>query len=225
MKKFMDGLLRMASVSPRRREDSPYADVMERAVAWSMDLFLLYYLLRDLFDRLAMQVFGHNDIETIDAVKRANFATVIQDGSLALQAGHPLQVLSSPALHLYLTEIFAEFLLLGIIVVGAQAIFGNTPGKWVLGLKIARRKTFAPIARWRYVLRYLAYVPSVGFFMLGIVWCHFNKERRSLHDIIAGTVVLQTRPDGWYWNKIKQGYRWLRGKISAPKTANDNTDV
>lgn len=222
MKKFLDGVLRMASVSPRRREETPYADVMERAIAWSFDLFLLYYLLRDLFDRLAMQVFQHNDIETIDAMKRANFANVINDGRAALQAGYPLQIFNSPALQLYLTELLAEFLLLGLIVVGVQCIFGNTPGKWVLGLKIVRRKTFAPIARWRYVLRYIAYVPSVGFAMFGVIWCHFNKERRSWHDMIAGTVVLQTRPNGWYWNKIKQGYRWLRDKINSPKADNDN---
>lgn len=223
MQKFMDKLLDMASVVPRRRQPSPYAEVIERALAWAIDLFLLYSLLNDLFDRLAMQVFDHYDIATLDAVKRVNFNTMMDDVGAALQAGQPLQALASPATALYLTELLAEFMLLGVIVVGAQLVFGNTPGKWLLGLKIARRKTHAPIARWRYVLRYLAYVPSVGFAMLGVIWCHLNKESRGWHDIIAGTVVLQTRPDGWYWNKLKQGFRWLRSKLSPPKADNDNS--
>lgn len=216
MQKFMDRLLDMARVVPRKREPSPYAEVIERAVAWSIDLFLLYYLLRDLFDRLAMQVFDHYDLSTLDAVKQVNFNQLVADITAAVEAGHPLQALGSPALHLYLTELTAEFFLLGVIVVAVQCLFGNTPGKWLIGLKIVRRRSLEPIARWRYVLRYLAYIPSVGIFMLGVIWCHFNKERRGLHDIIAGTVVIQTRPDGWYWNKLKQGARWLRRKISPP---------
>lgn len=223
MQKFMDRLLDMARVVPRKREPSPYAEVIERAVAWAIDLFLLYYLLRDLFDRLAMQVFEHYDLATLNAVKQVNFNSMVSDIRAAVDAGQPLQALGSPALQLYFTELLAEFMLLGIIVVGAQCLFGNTPGKWLLGLKIVRRKTLAPIARWRYLLRYVAYVPSVGFAMLGVVWCHLNKERRGWHDMIAGTVVIQTRPDGWYWNKLKQGFRWLRLKLTPPKAENDNS--
>lgn len=222
MQKFMDKLLDMASVVPRKRVPNPYAEVIERAVAWAIDLFLLYYLLRDLFDRMAMQVFDHYDLATLDAVKQVNFNKMLADISSAIDAGHPLQALGSSALQLYLTELVAEFFLLGIIVVGFQCIVGNTPGKWLLGLKIVRRKTHADIGYWRYVLRYFAYIPSVGAAMLGVIWCHFNKERRAWHDMIAGTVVLQTRPDGWYWAKLKQGFFWLRAKFFPAKADNDN---
>lgn len=223
MQKILDTLKSWSSVNRRPRVPSPYADVMERTVAWAIDLALLYYILRSVFDQLALIVFQHDDASTIDAVKRANFGQLLRDGSAAFESGQSGHLIGSPALHLYLTDLVAEFMLLGLIVIGAQWIYGNTPGKWLLGLKIVRRTTFDPVSRWRYVLRYLAYIPSVGIFMLGVVWCHFNRERRALHDIIAHTVVIQTRPQGWYWGKMKQGFAWLKNKIRpAAPPANDN---
>ncbi len=223
MQKVLDTLKSWSSFNSRKHVDSPYADVMERTVAWALDLVLLYYILRSLFDRLAMVVFRHDDPSTIDLVKRSNFNQLLRDGQTAIDSGQSGYLIGSPALHLYLTDLVAEFFLLGLIVIGAQCIYGNTPGKWLLGLKIARRTTHEPISRWRYLLRYLAYIPSVGFLMLGVVWAHFNSERRTVHDIIAGTVVLQTRREGWYWNKVKQGYRWVKNKLRpATPPANDN---
>lgn len=213
MQKILDTLTRWSHFSPPKREPNPYADVMERTMAWGIDLFILYYLLRSVFDRVAMIVFRHDDPSTLDALKQANFSQLLRDGTAALESGQMGYLTGSPALHLYLTDLVAEFFLLGIIVVMAQCLYGHTPGKWLLGLRVVRRKTLEPIRGWRFALRYLAYIPSVGLFMLGVVWAHFNRERRTLHDIIAGTVVIQTRPHGWYWSKVKQGFAWVKSKV------------
>lgn len=222
MQKFLETLKRWGSITPRKRLPSPYADIMERTVAWTIDLLLLYYLLRRVFDQVAMMVFNHDNAATIDTVKRVNFNQLMTDLQTAFNSGESGYLIGSPAFHLYLTDLVAEFFLLGIIVIGAQCLYGHTPGKWLLGLKIVRRGTLEPIDRWRYAVRYLAYIPSVGFFMLGVVISHFNRERRALHDFIAGTAVIQTRPQGWYWGKIKQGFAWVKGKVRPPKADNDN---
>ena len=219
MQKILNTLKEWSSIRPKK-DRGPYASVMERTIAWAVDLTLLYYLLRDLFDRVALMVFNHHDIATIDEVKRNNFYQIMRDGEVAAQTGNWGQVIGSPAMNLYLTDLVAEFFLLGLLVVGAQCLFGNTPGKWLMGLKIVRRTSLKPIAKWRYPLRYLAYIPSVGFFMVGLVFCHFNRERRALHDMMVGTVVVQTRGEGWYWGKVKQGYGWARSKLRQP--SNDN---
>lgn len=223
MQKVLETLKNWSSFNSRKRQPSPYADVMERTVAWAIDLMILYYVLRAVFDRVAMLVFRHDNASTIDTVKRVNFNQLMQDLQTAIDTGQSGYLIGSPAFHLYLTDLVAEFFLLGILVVAAQCLYGNTPGKWLLGLKIVRRTSLEPVARWRYFVRYLAYIPSVGFFMLGMVWCHFNRERRAWHDMIAGTVVIQTRPQGWYWGKVKQGFAWVRHKLNplAPP-ANDN---
>ncbi len=226
MQKFLETLKRWGSINPRKRPHNPYGDMMERTVAWSIDLALIYSLLHRLFDLVAMQVYRHHDLVTLEAAKRANFTQLWDAGELAVNSGEWGHLIGSPALHLYLTDLISEFFLLGVLVIGAQWLYGNTPGKWLLGLKIVKRTSLAPVARWQYVLRYLAYIPSVGIFMLGVILSHFNRERRTLHDIIAGTVVLQTRGQGWYWNKLKQGFAWIKNKIRpAAPPANDNSNT
>lgn len=207
MQKFIEALKRAGSITPRPKEPNPHADVLSRAVAWSIDLMLLYYLLRDIFDRIAMRIFQHNDIRTIEEVKRANFGALARDGIDAWNTMQPGVFLGSPYLHLYLTEVFTEFFVMGLVVVATQMLWGNTPGKFLIGIKIVKRKTFERVERWRYPLRFLAYLPSILPFMQGIIWAHFNKERRTVHDAIAGTVVIQTRDFDWYWSRIKKQFK------------------
>jgi len=103
--------------------------------------------------------------------------------------------------------------LMGLFIVACQMAYGTTPGKWLLGLKIVRHETLEPVAHWRYAVRFLAYIPAAAPLMLGIFWMLFNKKRRGWHDYMAGTVVIHTRPKGWYWQQVKRGYRWVRGAL------------
>jgi uncharacterized RDD family membrane protein YckC len=106
-------------------------------------------------------------------------------------------------------------LLMGVVYVACQIAYGTTPGKWLLGLKILHAKTLQPIGGWRYALRFLAYIPSAAPLMLGMFAGLFSKRNRTLHDVLAGTVVINTRPKGWYWQKVKAGYLWLKAKITG----------
>jgi len=45
------------------------------------------------------------------------------------------------------------------------------------------------------ILRYVGYIVSSIPLMLGFVMAAFHKQKRGLHDIIAGTVALRGRPD------------------------------
>lgn len=70
--------------------------------------------------------------------------------------------------------------------------FGGTPGKLFLGLRIV---TFdgKGIGYWRAFARYLASVASAMFLYLGYVVAFFDPERRTLHDHICNTLVVQNR--------------------------------
>ena len=89
------------------------------------------------------------------------------------------------------------------------------------GLKIVQRGSFEKPRSWQYVVRVLGHVLSVPPLMLGVVWGSFNHEHRTWHDMLAGTVVLQTRPAEWYWKKIKAYYAQWRGKKAPTPAAND----
>ena len=64
-------------------------------------------------------------------------------------------------------------------------ITGRTPGKGLLGLKVVTRAG-EPIGAGRASLRVLAEPLSFVAFGLGVI----GRERRALHDVIAGTAVV-----------------------------------
>jgi uncharacterized RDD family membrane protein YckC len=70
---------------------------------------------------------------------------------------------------------------------------GATPGKMAVGIKVQMANA-QPIDVGPAVLRYVGYLICyltffIGFFMIG-----FTAQKRGLHDYIAGTVVIKTRP-------------------------------
>lgn len=68
-------------------------------------------------------------------------------------------------------------------------ITGRTPGKSLLGLKVVTR-TGQPLGAGRASVRVIAEPLSFVAFGLGLVGIVIGKERRALHDVIAGTAVV-----------------------------------
>ncbi len=75
---------------------------------------------------------------------------------------------------------------------------GQTIGKWVLGIKIVSAENSEMLPLWKlFFLRYatlslLALIPIVGPFvvLLGLLLV-FRKDKRCLHDFIAGSKVVK----------------------------------
>ncbi|MGE5334193.1 MAG: RDD family protein [Nitrososphaerota archaeon] len=71
------------------------------------------------------------------------------------------------------------------------AMIGQTPGKWVLGLRVVRTDG-RRLTIWRGVLRYLAYWLSALPLFLGFIWIIVDAKRQGWHDKIADTCVIYT---------------------------------
>jgi uncharacterized RDD family membrane protein YckC len=85
-------------------------------------------------------------------------------------------------------------LLLGAIVsllyvVLFHATRGQTPGKQLLGLRVVDIYGERPSLA-KTLLRTFGYVLSVLPFSLGFLWIGFDREKRALHDWLAGTYVV-----------------------------------
>jgi uncharacterized RDD family membrane protein YckC len=83
-------------------------------------------------------------------------------------------------------------LLLGIVVpVVGWGLFGATPGKALLGLRVIggkrRRGLGIPLA----FLRLCGVMVSVVLFGLGFLMVAFTRDKRGLHDHLAGTAVIR----------------------------------
>jgi RDD family len=197
------------SLRPNHDDNGPhYADIYARAVAAGIDLGIIFLLLSDLFQVMSATIFSHVDRATLQQVNST--ATIFETFQM-LWVSHFVP--------LWILNMTVQVTIIGALLIATQAIWGHTPGKWLLGLKVARVNSMEPLSLSRQMLRFFAYIPAILPFMIGIFWMSFNRERRGWHDYIAGSVVINTRPYGWYRNKLKAGFRFLLSKIRERKSA------
>lgn len=117
------------------------------------------------------------------------------------------------------TVTLVTMLMMSVISSVVQYFFGTTPGKCIFGIKLVTQNAWKTPSFFRVFFRYIMCIPL----MIGMPWITIDKKKRAWHDIASGTVVITLRPDGWYWQQMKRGYRYLRAKISgAPLPANES---
>jgi len=69
---------------------------------------------------------------------------------------------------------------------------GRTLGKWLFGLRVIR-VTGEQVGYGRAFVRYLGYIVSLLFFGLGFIMIAVDRNKRGVHDLIAGTCVIKVR--------------------------------
>lgn len=67
---------------------------------------------------------------------------------------------------------------------------GATPGKKFVHIKIVDAKTFQDIDNRQALTRTFGYIASTFSFLLGFLMVAFRKDKRGLHDLLAGTAVI-----------------------------------
>jgi uncharacterized RDD family membrane protein YckC len=75
------------------------------------------------------------------------------------------------------------------------AIWGTSPGKRALHLRIVDADTGEPMSVRQAGLRTLGYLLSFATCGAGFLWVLFNQQKQALHDRIANTVVIDEGPD------------------------------
>ena len=65
-----------------------------------------------------------------------------------------------------------------------------TPAKILLKMKIVDAQTGNAPTLTQFIIRYLAYIPSMLVFGLGFLWVAWDQRKQGWHDKLAGTVVV-----------------------------------
>jgi uncharacterized RDD family membrane protein YckC len=71
-------------------------------------------------------------------------------------------------------------------------IWSSSPGKILLGLKIADAETGEKLKFGQAILRYAGYFPAILVFGIGLFWVAFDKRKQGWHDKMANTIVIRT---------------------------------
>lgn len=80
--------------------------------------------------------------------------------------------------------------------VAPTGIWGRTPGKWVAGIVVVDEQGRTPGVAVA-ISREVAWkVISYGLAGLGLLWIVFDRDRRGLHDRLAGTYVVHVPDSG-----------------------------
>ncbi len=100
---------------------------------------------------------------------------------------------SSTAFIMGYADFFISYILPIIVVLMFWIYKSATPGKMILGIKIADAETLGKVPKGRLLVRYLGYYPSMLILFLGIFWVAWDKRKQGWHDKLAKTVVVKNR--------------------------------
>lgn len=80
-------------------------------------------------------------------------------------------------------------LLYGLIYAILLSKFGQTPGKKAYEIKVVDAKTGKNISFFKAILRFIAFLFSATT-LLGLFIPFYRKDKKALHDLICGTIVV-----------------------------------
>lgn len=193
--------------SPRDR----YAGYHARVLSSTIDLSCLFFLLFEPFAWLGRLLYGNS----------APALALEQGANMSWQQVIEIYVRSDIGMLMF-ANFGLQLLGIAILLISCQYGFGTTPGRYLLGLRLVDAKTEEEPSLFQLIRRFLGYFIAFPPLMLGYIWCSWDAKRQTWHDKIAGTVVLDERPNGWYWQQVKRLYRKLRGLPEATPPSNDN---
>ncbi|WP_297432912.1 RDD family protein [Sulfurimonas sp.] len=116
-----------------------------------------------------------------------DFAQYQQNIQMAM-SGNPHALDSQPHTS-FSWEILFEISVFVITILFWEKWRGATPGKKFVHIKIVDTKTYNDITNKQAITRSLGYIPSMLFF-IGFLMVAFRKDKRALHDLLAGTAVI-----------------------------------
>lgn len=99
-------------------------------------------------------------------------------------------------------------------------IYGATPGKMILKLKVLDMQTGEQLSFIQAIIRSIFWYLSYFVFGLGFVWIWIDSRNRSWHDMIAGSVVVSYNKKESVKFEPPQPKPKLRPKSARPRHHN-----
>jgi uncharacterized RDD family membrane protein YckC len=164
----VQGLTPFAGTMPA---EMVFAPIWRRVTAWILDVLLLSFLFVPIMS--VLEVFLPVDVIAQAMMNPAS-----------------LQDLPPQILHQVMAfEIVANACLI-LYLAGFSAAHGKTPGKAIMRIRIIDQNGQNPSLP-KALLRALALICSINLFFIPLFYAFFNPQKRTFHDIVAGTCVIE----------------------------------
>jgi len=104
--------------------------------------------------------------------------------------GNAIQALATQPQTSFKWELIFEISVLVVTMLFWKKWRGATPGKKFVHIKVIDAKTYKDIDNKQAITRSLGYIISTLLFLIGFFMVAFRADKRGLHDLLAGTVVI-----------------------------------
>ena len=118
-----------------------------------------------------------------------DFSLYLQNLQYAM-SGNAIKALQTQPQMSLKWELLFEVSVLMVTMIFWKRWRGATPGKKFVHIKIVDAKTFQDITNTQAITRSIGYIASTFAFLIGFVMVAFRDDKRPLHDILAGTIVI-----------------------------------
>ena len=88
-------------------------------------------------------------------------------------------------------DLMLNYILPAVVIIVFWIYKSATPGKMMLGLKIADAESGEAASTGQLIGRYFAYYVSTIPLLLGLIWVGIDKRKQGWHDKLAGTIVVR----------------------------------
>lgn len=129
--------------------------------------------------------------------KNKRFVAFIIDGIISGVCAKLLEVAITRGFHFknpLMSSSFNYLLVVAVYWVGLTMLMGATPGKKIMGLRIVRADHSLDVSVGQLFFREtIGRIISTLPFFLGYIWVSWDKERKTFHDMLAKTRVVDFR--------------------------------
>lgn len=128
--------------------------------------------------------------------KNKRFVAFIIDGLIAGVCAKVLETFVTRGFHFnpITASVFNYALVVAFYWVGLTLLMGATPGKKIMGLRIVRADHSLDVGIGQLLFREsIGRLISAAPFCLGYLWVSWDKERKTFHDMLSKTRVVDYR--------------------------------
>ena len=118
-----------------------------------------------------------------------DFSLYLQNLQYAM-SGNAIKALQTQPQMSLKWELLFEVSVLMVTMIFWKRWRGATPGKKFVHIKIVDAQTFQDITNTQAITRSFGYLASTFAFLIGFIMVAFRNDKRALHDILAGTIVI-----------------------------------